>query len=210
MEVEVGIGPHARSLESFGDGTGLSLRRWQIWKQQLLGPILGPLAGPKADRTRKSESLPRSLPLTFSERRGFALGASIERLLVDATERATDYLKHAHPAYSAASVSRLSNCVPLIFWVISIIAAFTTAGAILLSILVVLPTAFRLFIAALPVAKHEDDRPTTCCEPPDDELPIYTIIAPLRDEARVVDQLLSAIESFDYPGIMAQTQAFAP
>ena len=139
------------------------------------------------------------LPLTFSERRGFALSASIERLLVDATERATDYLKLTHPAYSAANVSRVSNCLPLLFWVISIAAVFTTVGTILLSMLVVLPTAFRLFVAALPAAKREDRRATIFFEPPDDELPIYTIIAPLRDEARVVDQLLSAIERLDYP-----------
>jgi cellulose synthase/poly-beta-1,6-N-acetylglucosamine synthase-like glycosyltransferase len=33
----------------------------------------------------------------------------------------------------------------------------------------------------------------------DGDLPVYTIIAPLHREARVVDQLLSAIEQLDYP-----------
>ena len=35
--------------------------------------------------------------------------------------------------------------------------------------------------------------------PTDEELPVYTVIAPLHREARVVDQLLSGIERLDYP-----------
>jgi cellulose synthase/poly-beta-1,6-N-acetylglucosamine synthase-like glycosyltransferase len=39
----------------------------------------------------------------------------------------------------------------------------------------------------------------------DHELPIYTIICALYREANVVDGLVAAIRSLDYPGIMAQT-----
>jgi len=38
----------------------------------------------------------------------------------------------------------------------------------------------------------------------DQELPIYTIICALYREANVVDGLVAAIRSLDYPGIMAQ------
>jgi hypothetical protein len=44
---------------------------------------------------------------------------------------------------------------------------------------------------------------------PDDELPVYTIIAALYREASSVQQLVTSIRQLDYPGIMAQTpQAF--
>ena len=39
----------------------------------------------------------------------------------------------------------------------------------------------------------------------DSELPIYTIIAPLRGEERMVVKLLRRLDALDYPGIMAQT-----
>ena len=42
-------------------------------------------------------------------------------------------------------------------------------------------------------------------DPPDHELPVYTVIAALYREAASVDGLLAAIARLDYPGIMAQT-----
>ena len=47
-------------------------------------------------------------------------------------------------------------------------------------------------------------------DPPDEALPVYTLIAALYREAASVDGLLKAIERLDYPGILARTpQAFS-
>jgi cellulose synthase/poly-beta-1,6-N-acetylglucosamine synthase-like glycosyltransferase len=81
--------------------------------------------------------------------------------------------------------------------VLAAAAIFTAPGLIALSILVVLPPAFRIWLVASPVAISLDAPPSF--SPPDQEEPIYSVIAPLRGEARVVDQLLSAIERLNYP-----------
>ncbi|HEY6024279.1 MAG TPA: glycosyltransferase [Pseudolabrys sp.] len=70
---------------------------------------------------------------------------------------------------------------------------------IALSAIVVLPTTFRLFVAAQSRPKPEAMPLHPTLPTPDEELPVYSIIVPLRAEARVVDQLLSAIERLDYP-----------
>ena len=40
---------------------------------------------------------------------------------------------------------------------------------------------------------------------PDSALPDYTIVVALYREARVVEDLVRALDGLDYPGIMAQT-----
>src|SRR5262249_12375642 len=61
---------------------------------------------------------------------------------------------------------------------------------------VVLPAAFRIWIVLCP-APHSLDG--CSCSTSEEEEPIYSIVAPLRGEARVVDQLLTAIERLNYP-----------
>lgn len=128
-------------------------------------------------------------------RRAFALSASIEDVLVATAERASDRLKRVRPEFSAATLSKVACCVPLLFGTGALLALFTSASTIVLCTLAVLPAAFRILVVVSPAQKPRHfTSPTT-----DRELPVYTIIAPLRHEARMVDQLLSAIERLDYP-----------
>jgi len=74
-------------------------------------------------------------------------------------------------------------------------ALLTSMSTIVLCTLAVLPAAFRILVLTSP--SRERSRSTSATK--DDDLPVYTIITPLHREARVVDQLLSAIERLDYP-----------
>jgi cellulose synthase/poly-beta-1,6-N-acetylglucosamine synthase-like glycosyltransferase len=132
--------------------------------------------------------------------RSVSLSASIESVLVIAGLRAADQLKRRWPKYSAATYNHFVNVIPSLFGVLAFAAAFNTYGCIFLSAIVALPSAFRLFIAAqsqsFSKARHGGPRlPRTF----DENLPIYSIIIPLRSEANMVEQLLSAIEALDYP-----------
>ena len=134
------------------------------------------------------------------EPRTVALSASVEHVLISAGLKASEQLKRTWPKFSAATYNRFANVIPSLFGVLALAANFTTYGTVLLSAIVVLPSAFRLFVAtqSRPISKAARRRPTIPGMP-DKELPVYSIIVPLRDEARMVDQLLSAIEALDYP-----------
>lgn len=135
-----------------------------------------------------------------SEPRAVVLGASIERVLITAGLKASQQLKLTWPKFSAATYHRLANIIPFLLGALSFAAIFTTPGTIVLSAIIVLPTAFRLSIAARSEPESEENLPiSNFSRTPDDELPVYSVIAPLRSEARMVDQLLSAIEALDYP-----------
>ena len=134
------------------------------------------------------------------ESRSIALSASIESVLITAGLRAANQLKRRWPKYSAATYNRFANIIPSLFGAFASAAIFTTYGSILLSVIAVLPAAFRLFVAAQsrPISTAMPRRPIIH-DAADAELPIYSIIVPLRREAKMVDQLLSAIEAIDYP-----------
>jgi len=134
------------------------------------------------------------------EPRAVVLGASIERVLITASLKASQQLKITWPKFSAATYNRLANVIPFLLGALSFAAIFTTPGTIVLAAIIVLPTAFRLSIAARSVPESEENLPTSnFSRMPDIDLPVYSVIAPLRGEARMVDQLLSAIEGLDYP-----------
>ncbi len=64
----------------------------------------------------------------------------------------------------------------------------------LVSVILIAPAALRLWAALSPPA----------CEPAptllaDAELPVYSVLIPLRDEAHMVDQLAEAMRAIDYP-----------
>jgi cellulose synthase/poly-beta-1,6-N-acetylglucosamine synthase-like glycosyltransferase len=149
--------------------------------------------------TRNDGSSQRPGKRTFDPRT-IALGASIERVLIAASIRASGQLKGAWPKFSAATYHRLANVVPFLLGVLSFVALLTTPGMIVFSAIVVLPTAFRLSIAARSGPRSKDKLPRPIfCDFPNEELPLYSVIVPLRGEAKMVDQLLSAIEGLDYP-----------
>jgi hypothetical protein len=130
-----------------------------------------------------------------AERRAFALDASIEDVLIAAADRASDRLKHERPEFSAATLNRFACFIPALFVVGALMALLTSMSTIVLCTLAVLPAAFRILIAMAPSREFSSFASAT----KDGDLPVYTIIAPLHREARVVDQLLSAIEQLDYP-----------
>lgn len=134
---------------------------------------------------------------TLAQRRRFALSASIENVLIAVAARASDRLKLERPEFSVATLNRLACFVPPLFGIASILALFTSASMILLGTLVVLPTAFRILLVVCQASPG--GRRSSPAFPTDEELPVYTVIAPLHREARVVDQLLSGIERLDYP-----------
>ncbi len=129
-----------------------------------------------------------------------ALDTHIDDLLVAAAERAADQLKTEWPKRSAGTLHALIRAVPALLCLLIGVAQFTTAGTIVLSMIVTLPLAYRLWCVTRPVAASENP----CFGPPfpatpDEQLPIYSVIIPLRGEARVVNQLLSGIERLNYP-----------
>src|SRR5262249_41722217 len=158
----------ARSLKICGDGTGSSSQFWKLRQQEFAAR---------------------------AQRRAFVLGASIEDVLMAAADRASDRLKHERPEFSAATLSKLACCIPLLFGIGALFALFNLVSTIVLCAIAVLPAAFRVLVVASPSQRR---CPVTSATK-DNELPVYTIIAPLHREARVVHQLLSAIERLDYP-----------
>src|SRR5262249_32318332 len=158
----------ARSLEICGDESSSSSQFWKFRRQEFAAR---------------------------AQRRAFALGASIEDVLMAAAERASDRLKHDRPEFSAATLSKLACCTPLLFVIRALFALLSPESTIALCVIAVLPAAFRVLLVASPAKRP---CPVTSAAT-NNELPVYTIIAPLHREARVVDQLLSAIERLDYP-----------
>jgi hypothetical protein len=140
-----------------------------------------------------------------AERRASALDESIDRVLTNAGVRAAEYFKLTWPKLSAATLNPLTNVIPLLLGISAFATMLKMPSMIALSILAVMPAAFRIWIVAHSRAESADSIPGHLSTTPVEDLPVYSIIVPLRSEARVVDQLLSAIERLDYPGIMAQT-----
>lgn len=138
--------------------------------------------------------------LPRTERRAVALSASIDRVLIAASARASDQLRITWPGLSAATLSPLANAIPLLLGGLTLAAVLATPSNVVLSVVVVLPIAFRIFVAVQETTAAQD-RPSHRSFPttPDEDLPLYSVIVPLRGEARVVDQLLSGIERLDYP-----------
>jgi cellulose synthase/poly-beta-1,6-N-acetylglucosamine synthase-like glycosyltransferase len=129
-----------------------------------------------------------------ARRRAFALSASIENVLVAAADRASDRLKHEWPKFSAATLSKSAHYIPMLVGVAALLALFSSVSTVVLCALAVLTAAFRILVVLSPAREQPSS-----ASPVHDELPIYTIILPLRREARMVDQLFSAIERLDYP-----------
>ena len=85
--------------------------------------------------------------------------------------------------------------MPALLVALSLVAMVGTPSTIVLSILVVLPAAFRIWVVVHPMSAS----PQRSTGTQDEQEPVYRVIAPLRGEARVVDQLLSSIEQLNYP-----------
>jgi hypothetical protein len=121
--------------------------------------------------------------------------------------RASGELKRTWPALSAAPPRRFRNIVPVAVAGLMALAAFLLApAATLYAVELMLAAVFLAWLGLRLAAAFIDwGRRDRRRVPPDDALPVYTVIAALYGEAALVDGLLSAIERLDYPGIMAQT-----
>src|SRR5262245_66674551 len=116
----------ARSLELCGDESSSSSQFWKLRRQEFAAR---------------------------AQRHAFALGASREDVLMAAAERASDRLKHDRPEFSAATLSKLACCIPLLFGIAALIALLNSASTVALCAIVVLPAAFRVLVVASPARR---------------------------------------------------------
>jgi cellulose synthase/poly-beta-1,6-N-acetylglucosamine synthase-like glycosyltransferase len=116
-------------------------------------------------------------------------------MLIGTSLRASKRLWATWPKYSAATLSWRSRTTPLLLLALALAAILNAPSSVVVSILVVLPAAFRVWI----VVHRTPLSPDESADTQDEQEPVYSVIAPLRGEARVVDQLLSAIERLNYP-----------
>jgi cellulose synthase/poly-beta-1,6-N-acetylglucosamine synthase-like glycosyltransferase len=117
------------------------------------------------------------------------------------TARASNDLKQAWPALSAAPPRWRVNLVPLALTVLLIlVAAIFAPGVITHAAELVLAAIFTAWLALrLCSAVIQFLKPSPTAALSDHELPVYTIMAALYKEAASVDGLLRAIEKLDYP-----------
>ena len=164
----------ARSLPVFAAGSGSS-------------PFVRKQRNTKRDRVRPHAAA--------AERRAAALDVNVDRMLIGASLRATKRLRATWPRFSAATLGWRSRAAPLLLLALAFAAMLNASSTVALSVLVVLPAAFRIWIVVRPTMTSPDELADT----QDEQEPVYSVIVPLRGEARVVDQLLSAIERLNYP-----------
>ena len=124
-----------------------------------------------------------------------AADVNVNRVLIGASLRASKRPRATWPRLSATALGWGSRTTPLLLLMLALLAMFNASNSMALSILVVLPAAFRIWIVVLSTMPSPDEAANTL----DEQESVYSIIAPLRGEARVVDQLLSAIERLNYP-----------
>jgi hypothetical protein len=132
-----------------------------------------------------------------AQRRDAALELGVDHLLVEASVRAAEQLKTTWPNLSAATLKLPVRMIPLLVGFLAVVNIVVAPGITALAIVVALPAAFRIWIVLWPVPHSLDGR--SCSTPEEEDEPTYSIIAPLRGEAKVVDQLLTAIERLNYP-----------
>ena len=172
----------ARSLQIFGAGYGSSPH---VRKRKTASPGLR-----ASDRAAELDRIRR----LRGDRRAAALDVDADRMLIGASLRASRGLTSTWPKFSAATLDWRARATPVLL-LLAFAALLATPSTITLSILVALPAAFRIWVVTHPTPSALEPSPDTQHE----QEPLYSIIAPLRGEARVVDQLLSAIERLNYP-----------
>ncbi len=115
--------------------------------------------------------------------------------------RASDALRRDWPALSAAPPRWRGNIWPVAVAGFTSLAALALAPTATISAVEILLAVMFLAWLGLRLAGALTDWTwrDRAIEPPDDALPVYTIIAALYREADSVDGLLAAIERLDYP-----------
>lgn len=128
------------------------------------------------------------------------------------TARATKNLKKNCPTLSAGPPRWRPKMAPLAIAAAAILSVGIMAPSVITNAVELMLAA--TFIAWLTLricsAFIGGARAPVQNELSDGDLPVYTIMAALYNEAASVDGLLRAIERLDYPGIMAQTPQAVP
>ena len=121
--------------------------------------------------------------------------------------QAADSLRRTQPLLSSAPQPRAWRSFVTLTLLIVAIAILPLVSAAAIKTVGTLLCAIFLAAAGLRLWSALCARPTPrrSVRIDDDKLPIYTIICALYREASVVGDLVDAIRTLDYPGIMAQT-----
>jgi hypothetical protein len=141
----------ARSLPIFGAGSDSS-------------PLVREQRNTKRDRVP-----PRA---AAAERRAAALDVNVDRMLIGASLRASKRLRTTWPQLSAATLGWRSRAAPLLLLVIAFAAMLNASSTVALSVLVVLPAAFRIWIVVHPTMSSPDESADT----QDEQEPVYSVI----------------------------------
>jgi hypothetical protein len=181
---------------------------------------LAPLAGSAAGRRFALAPAGRRIAWLLARRRpfpgGFAVASpSALREAVFRTHaaavaaQAANGLADAHPDRSYRDRSTAAQKAFAAAAGLILLAGGLAAPDFTVSILVVLSGLVFLSLVAVRLGTLRGAVPTAPARPvprqPDDELPVYTVIVPLRRERRVLARLVAALAALDYPGIRAQT-----
>lgn len=104
---------------------------------------------------------------------------------------------YASAQLELTSLARYGFMAALVIMVITLLLAPFFAQPWLLPValgLLVVPALIRIAALLTPVPRSPTPR-----RPPDEELPVYSVLIPLRDEAAMVPQLFAAMGAIDYP-----------
>ena len=172
----------ARSLPIFGAGYGSSPH---VRKRKTASPGLR-----ASDRAAELDRIRR----LRGDRRAAALDVDADRMLIGASLRASRGLRSTWPKFSAATLDWRARATPVLL-LLAFAALLATPSTITLSFL----SHCRPHSASGLLRTRRRRRSNRLPTPSMSRSPLYSIIAPLRGEARVVDQLLSAIERLNYP-----------
>ena len=113
-------------------------------------PIVGAVSGSSPFAGKRRGGL-------ADERRAAALDVTVDRMLIGACLRASKRLRATAPRLSAATLGWRGRTTPTLLLLLALLAMFNTSSAVALSILVVLPAAFRIWIVVLPTKPSPDE-----------------------------------------------------
>lgn len=125
------------------------------------------------------------------------VAASEEALLVEARQRLARSWPRASVSLSTPKPVRLAFAICVALLMLFAVAAPSISRPVFLPIVgavLVIPALLRLWAAISPERRRVPPRLLN-----DAELPVYTVLVPLRDEAQMVGQLARAMRALDYP-----------
>lgn len=123
--------------------------------------------------------------------------ASEEALLVEARQRLARRWPRASVSLSTPKPVRIAFAVGVALLMLFAVAAPSISRPAFLPLvgaILVIPALLRLWAAIEPERRRQPPRLLS-----DAELPVYTVLVPLRDEAQMVGQLARAMRALDYP-----------